>query len=149
MPKSQSIPEVKENILNMAHANMLNLQHMITRAVNEINERFPVVNNHIEEAEIREKVRNLLPIHGNMEIKEVKGCISRFSAKVIASDFDRCELSKFETEYNELNNETLRINSVKRDTESKEIMVKTYRCHHKTRYEFTRDTQRILKENPK
>ena len=59
------------------------------------------------------------------------------------------ELYDFIQYYSRETNETLKLKYKKRETEKSMYKVKnTYRCHHDTRYEGTRNAKEVLQKNP-
>ena len=99
--------------------------------------------------ELKACVFDLLPLQQqDIESLTVQGTLSKFKATFCCA-LPEDNLDGFITSYNKKTNETLKLAVSKSLTAKSGYEVnKTFRCHHNTRYDGTKDSVRILKEKP-
>ncbi len=96
-------------------------------------------------------VGKIIPLEEeNYKIISAKGTTNKFKAVLKCSLNNVHDLEKFITNYNNRNNETLRVSKTKviTDENSTYQMYKYFRCHHNTRHEPTMNPNEVLIAKP-
>ena len=99
--------------------------------------------------ELKACLFDLLPLQqDNIKSLTVQGTLSKFKATFYCT-LPEDNLDKSISSYNKKTNETLKLAISKRLTpKSGYEMNKTLRCHHNPRYHGTKDSAKLLEENP-
>ena len=122
--------------------------NLVLQAISDLNERFKPIDNPLEEAEVRDKCRNIIPLeYAEYELLSLAGGCEKFTANFRVFNFDVQDVDKFIKCYCNVNNETLRANNSRRSSSDNRLLEKSFRCQH-TRYEPTRNRKKFLTNHP-
>ena len=99
--------------------------------------------------ELFTRVSEVMPMNTeNYKIVNVEGTTSKFKASIKVGFKSEEDIAAFIKNYAIKNNETLTVSKTRKTQRSSHVLVKYFRCHHKTRHEGTKFPDQILASDP-
>ena len=123
----------------------MNINDIFAAAALEIANEFEGLSN---TTELKDCVRDILPlVDAEISSIAVKGTLAKFKAEITCTM--SLSIAEFINTYNQNTNETLKIAATK-TLSSKSVynVWNTFRCHHNTRYPYTKKPCEIVQEKP-
>ena len=101
-------------------------------------------------AELKAWVIDTIPGGGTYHIENVEGTSKQWKATLLFNNIDSFRgVEEFVVKYTETNSETLKLRTKRFGTErSRFVLQAYYRCQHDTRFEKTRESLNVLKQQP-
>ena len=123
------------------------MDDILLQALSDFQNGFPGEKN---TCELFSRVSEVMPMNTeNYTIVNVEGTTSKFKASIKVGFKSKEDIVAFIKNYAIKNNETLRVVSKTRKAQcSSHVLVKYFRCHHKTRHEGTKFPDQILASDP-
>ena len=104
----------------------------------------------VADTELNELLNYAIPLESEeFEVQAIEGVRENWKAEILCHISCQKQIETFVANYKQRTGETLKLKLKKQSTPKSIYEVRsTYRCHHDTRYEKTRDAKGILPEHP-